>query len=66
MILHGFIRTQQIRDRAYEEFYHALILGKQGETQKAISHYTNALELDPLMAAAYYNRSLAFADHGRV
>ena len=63
--LHGFIRTQRIRDRAYEEFYHALILGKQGEPQEAISHYTNPLELDPLMDATYYNRGLTFADMGQ-
>ena len=62
--LHGFIRIQRIRDSAYKEFYSALIFGKQMEDQKTIEHYTKALELDPQMGSAYYNRGLAYANIG--
>ena len=62
--LHGFIRKQRIHHSAYEEFYNALICGKQREDRKAIEHYTKALELNPQMDSAYYNRGLAYADIG--
>ncbi|MDD9973181.1 MAG: tetratricopeptide repeat protein [Candidatus Poribacteria bacterium] len=62
--LHGFIRTQNIHHRANEEFYSALICGKQHEDAKAINHYTNALEMNPQMDSAYYNRGLAYAGMG--
>lgn len=62
--LHGFIRTQNIHHRANEEFYSALICGKQHEDERAIDHYTNALEMNPQMDSAYYNRGLAYAGIG--
>ncbi len=62
--LHGFIRTQNIHHGANEEFYSALICGKQHDDERAINHYTNALEMNPQMDSAYYNRGLAFAGIG--
>ena len=62
--LHGFIRTQNIHHRANEEFYSALICGKQHKDERAIDHYTNALEMNPQMDSAYYNRGLAYARIG--
>jgi tetratricopeptide (TPR) repeat protein len=62
--LHGFIRTQRIHHRANEEFYSALICGKRGEDNKTINHYTKALEMNPQMDSAYYNRGLTYAGIG--
>ncbi len=62
--LHGFIRTQNIHHRANNEFYSALISGKQSDDEKAIHHYTNALEMNPQMDAAHYNRGLTYASIG--
>ena len=73
--LHGFIRIQHIHHRAYEEFYSALVWGEIGKkawtpdqkqmySRKEIEHYTKALELNPQMSSAYYNRALIYADIG--
>ena len=62
--LHGFIITQNVHHSANEEFYSALICGKQYEDERAIQHYTNALEMNPQMDAAYYNRGLTYAAIG--
>ena len=57
--LHGFIRYQKVTQRAHAELY----VGRtdQGEKRykQAIEHYTKAIQLDPQMARAYYNRGNA-------
>ena len=54
--LHGFIRYQKVDQRAHKELY----IGRTDQSEKryrqAIEHYTKAIELNPQMARAYYNR----------
>ncbi|MCY3664045.1 MAG: tetratricopeptide repeat protein [Gemmatimonadetes bacterium] len=60
--LHGFIRYQNDDQRAHEELY----IGRTDQSEKryrqAIEHYTKAIELNPQMARAYYNRGNANSD----
>ena len=60
--LHGFIRTQDIHHKAYEEFYRGLSAGDKGDLDKAIQHYDKAIELKPDFAAAYNNSGV---DYGK-
>ena len=71
--LHGFIRYQKVDQRAHEELYigrtdqrrahEELYIGRTDQSKKryrqAIEHYTKAIELNPQMARAYYNRGNA-------
>ena len=54
--LHGFIRVQDIHKSAYTKFYEARSFQIKGQYQQAIERYTQALELEPQLAAAYNNR----------
>lgn len=69
--LHGFIGNQKVHQSAYTEFYKGLTdqnkadktnndKEKQKFYEKAIKHYTKALELSPQLAAAYNNRGNAY------
>ena len=73
--LHGFIINQDIHGAAYTEFYKGFACqdradeaknskDKQDEAQKAIEHYTNAIQFKPDFAVAYNNRGLAYAAKG--
>ena len=62
--LHGFIRHQGIHQSAYTEFHKASTAGSNGDYQEAISHYTNALYLNPQSPAAYNNRGNMYAALG--
>ena len=57
--LHGFIKYQKVTQRAHAELY----VGRTDQSEKrykqAIEHYTKAIQLDPQMARAYYNRGNA-------
>ena len=68
--IHGFIRSQNAYWMAYREFYNGFIsqnnAGKaksiaeeQIALEKAIKHYTNALDLNLQLPAVYYNLGLA-------
>ena len=62
--LHGFIRNQDIHGGAYTQFYRAFAYQEKGDYDKAIQHYSKALELNPQMAEAYNNRGIAYSDKG--
>ena len=61
--LHGFITNQSIHESAYTEFYRGLTYQLEGDEskdqtayEKAISHYTRALELKPDLPEVHTNR----------
>jgi tetratricopeptide (TPR) repeat protein len=60
--LHGFIKYQNVHQSAYTELY----IGRTDQSEKrytqAIEHYTKAIEINPQMAFAYYNRGNAKSD----
>ena len=71
--LHGFIRNQDIHGDVYTHFYRGVAYGnrgdeatdikeKQKEYEKAITHYTKAIELNPNFAEAHCNRGLVYAN----
>ena len=63
--LHGFIRYQKAHKNAYTEFFYGLTYQKDEDYSKAIEHYSNAIELDPLLAIAYNNRGGAYHSEGK-
>ena len=58
--LHGFITTQRIHENSYTEFFRGLTRSEKGDTDKAIYHYTKAIELNPNLAPPYFNRGNAY------
>ena len=71
----GFIENRRIHKSAYTEFYKGVtcqeradstknLTEKQEWYDKAIVHYTAAIDLNPELAEAYYNRGLAYAKKG--
>ena len=73
--LHGFIRNQDIHGEAYTNFYRGLACQKRAdkattlevrkkEYEKAITHYTKAIEFKPDFASAYNNRGNAYGFKG--
>ena len=75
--LHGFITNQSFHEDAYAEFHRGLTSHliadeseisdeKQAAYQKAISHYTRALELKPDIPEGYNNRGNAYRDKDQI
>ena len=62
--LHGFIRNQDIHEGAYTQFYRAFAYQEKRDNDKAIQHYSKALDLNPQIAEAYSNRGIAYGDKG--
>ena len=73
--LHGFIRNQDIHGEAYTAFYKGFASGnksdevttseeREQEYEKAIGHYTKAIELKPDLVIAYNNRGVTYRDKG--
>ena len=73
--LHGFIRKQDIHADVYTHFCRGIayrnrgnevtdIKEKQKEYEKAINHYTKAIELKSDFPEAYYNRGNAYSEIG--
>lgn len=62
--LHGFIKHQDIHQSSYTEFYKGLTLASQGEHHQAITHYSQAIELNPQLIPAYNNRGIAYDSLG--
>ena len=54
--LHGFIRVQDLHRSAYTEFFKGWTCQNRKEYDKAIDHYTEALNLNPQLVTAYLNR----------
>ncbi len=55
----GFIANEENDTTAGSEFYKGLAKYKEGDSRVAIDHYDKAIELNPQLAEAYNNRSLA-------
>ena len=76
--LHGFIINQSFHEDAYREFHRGLTAylivdeteipeeEKQAAYEKAILHYTHALELKPNIPEGYNNRGNAYRDKGEI
>lgn len=75
--LHGFITNQSIHESAYTEFYRGLTYQLEGDKsqdtaekqaayEKAIVHYTRALELKPDLPEVYTNRGNVYRDIGEL
>ena len=73
----GFIEKRSIHKSAYTEFYKGLTCQnranstknpaeKQREYDKAVGHYTEAIDLNPEYAQAYNNRGIVYADKGEM
>ena len=62
--LHGFIRVQKLHQSDYTAFYSGLAFKNRKQYDKAITHYTKALELNPQLFEAYNNRGNAYRDKG--
>ncbi len=73
--LHGFIRNQDIHGDAYTYFYKGFACHKRadeattvdqkpGEYERAIEHYTRAIELKSDLTEAYMNRGIVYAEKG--
>ena len=58
--LHGFIRVQDLHRSAYTEFFKGWTCQNRKEYDKAIEHYTEALNLNPQLVTAYNNRGVAY------
>ena len=62
--LHGFIRVQDLHRSAYTEFFKGWTYQNRKEYDKAIEHYTEALNLNPQLVTAYNNRGLNYEAKG--
>ena len=74
--LQGFIENQRTHRSVYTEFYKGVSCGDKANSakdpqeeqrwyEKAIIHYTEALELNPQMFEAYNNRGVAYDKGGK-
>ena len=59
--LYGFIKHQDIHQRAYAEFYAGLSFEQKGNHERAQEHFANAINANPQMFAAYNNLAIAYA-----
>ena len=62
--LHGFIRVQDLHQSAYTEFFKGLTCQNRSQHDRAIEHYTEAIDLKPDYTEAYTNRGVAYAEKG--
>ena len=62
--LHGFIRTLKIRQSADDELVKGIACQESMDREGSITHYSNAIELDPQMAVAYNNRGTVHGANG--
>ena len=62
--LHGFIRVQKLHQSDYTAFYSGLAFENSRQYDKAIMHYTKALELNPQLFEAFNNRGNAYREKG--
>ena len=62
--IHGFIRYRNIYQNASIEFRKGFACEGGGEIEKAIEHYTKALETNPRTFEAYYRRGLCHMEKG--
>ena len=73
----GFIENRRTHKSAYTEFYKGITCQDRGHSEKdqaekqewydkAIRHYTEAIDLKPELAIAYNNRGIAYNDIGEV
>ena len=62
--LHGFIRVQDLHQSAYTEFFKGVTCQNRNQHDRAIEHYTEAIDLKPDFATAYYNRGNTYYHKG--
>ena len=60
--LHGFIKNQNMHHKAYRKFTKGLISQESQDYENAISHYTEAIKLNPKLVRAYINRGTAYSE----
>ena len=64
--LHGFIRRQTIHREANENFAMGLGCQRNGDYLDAIECYNKALNLNPRMTTAYFNRGICYSAAGEL
>ena len=64
--LHGFIRQQNLHAMAYQQLYLGMTYHREenADFEHAIDHYTEAIALNPQLAAAYCGRGGAYSSLG--
>ena len=51
---------QSLHQSDYTEFFKGLTYHEKRDYEKAVEHYTEALNLNPLQVEVYYNRGVAY------
>ena len=62
----GFIESRRIHKKRHAEFHKGLSYHMCAEYDKAIEHYTTAINLNPEYTKAYNNRGLAYEEKGNL
>ena len=62
--IHGFIRYRAAHRSAYVEAYTGVTYGQREDNDKAIEHFSKAIELNPQLSGAYYNRGVSYGQLG--
>ena len=62
--IHGFIRYRAAHRSAYVEVFAGLSYAQKEDDDKAIEHFSKAIELNPQLSAAYYNRGISYGRLG--
>lgn len=61
----GYIQNQEKHQSAYTEFFIGLTFQNNGKHEEAITHYDQAIRINPQAFIVYHNRGLAKKDLGR-
>ena len=64
--LQGFIENRGLHENAYTEFYKGITSYERGDYDKAIEHYTEAIDLTPENVEAYNARGIAYDKKGEL
>ena len=64
--LMGYIKVQELHNKAYLEFHEGLSKYYREEYDEAIAHYSKAINFNPQMVNAYGNRGIAHRGKGEI